>query len=257
MSRTTSRRRRLRVDPSVMPKNVVDAREQLCHELQNSPIPPHELIRNLGLYLLPMELKRFMFFADLYQHFVKVPGVIMEFGTRWGQNLATLQSLRSVLEPYHHRRKILGFDTFEGFTDVAFEDGSDAAATPGAYAVTEGYDQHLNKIMQLREMQSPLPDVCKFEVIRGDVSQTLPHYLQQHPETIVAFAYFDLDLYQPTRDCLELLRSRLTRGSVVGFDELNHAAFPGETVAVHEALGLNNIQLRRSPWSADESYFVV
>jgi hypothetical protein len=67
----------------------------------------------------------------------------------------------------------------------------------------------------------------------------------------------DLDLYQPTKDCLELLGSRLTKGSVVGFDELNHAAFPGETVAVHEALGLNNIQLRRSPWSADESYFVV
>ncbi|MDG2127553.1 MAG: TylF/MycF/NovP-related O-methyltransferase [Fuerstiella sp.] len=247
----------LRVDPSVMPDHVVDARLQLCRELQDSPLPPHELIRNLGLYLLPMELKRFMFFADLYQQFLHVPGVILEFGTRWGQNLATLQSLRSVLEPYHHRRKILGFDTFKGFPDVTNEDGSDAAATPGAYAVTEDYDQYLKKIMQLREMQSPLPDVCKFEIIRGDVSQTLPEYLEQHPETIVAFAYFDLDLYQPTRDCLKLLSSRLTKGSVVGFDELNHAAFPGETVAVHEALGLNNIQLRRSPWSADESYFVV
>ena len=96
------------VDRSVMPRDVVDGRTQICRQLQASPIPENELIRNLGLYLLPMELKRFLFFADLYQQFLDVPGVIMEFGCRWGQNLATLQSLRSILEPYHHRRKIIG-----------------------------------------------------------------------------------------------------------------------------------------------------
>jgi hypothetical protein len=44
---------------------------------------------------------------------------------------------------------------------------------------------------------------------------------------------------------------------VVGFDELNHAAFPGETTAVREVLGLSSIRLKRSVWSGDESYFVV
>ena len=106
-------------DPSVMPKQVVDARTTLCDRLLTSPIPPHELIRNLGLYTLPMEVRRTLFFSELYQHVMQVPGVLMEFGTRWGQNLATLQSLRSILEPYHHRRRIVGFDTFEGFSGVS------------------------------------------------------------------------------------------------------------------------------------------
>jgi hypothetical protein len=58
-------------------------------------------------------------------------------------------------------------------------------------------------------------------------------------------------------DCLKLLSSRFTKGTVVGFDELNHAAFPGETTAVREVLGLSSIRLKRSVWSGDESYFVV
>ena len=79
------------VDPSVMPKHVVNGRTELCDRLLDSPIPRHELIRNLGLYMLPMEVRRTLFFSELYQQIVNVPGVIMEFGTRWGQNLAIMQ----------------------------------------------------------------------------------------------------------------------------------------------------------------------
>lgn len=244
-------------DLSVMPSRVVEARLALCQQLMNSPIPQHELIRNLGLYLLPMEVKRLLFFAELYQQILSVPGVILEFGTRWGQNLATLQSLRSILEPYHHRRLIVGFDTFEGFPSVAPEDGDAAAVQVGAYSVTSGYQDYLEQLMQLREQQSPLPEVRKFRIIKGNAPEMLETYLQQHPETIVAMAYFDMDLYQPTADCLRLIRDRLTQGSIVGFDELNHSSFPGETLAVQDVLGISSIRLRRSPWSADECYFVV
>ncbi len=244
-------------DPSVMPESVVHARLALCQHLLQSPIPPQELIRNLGLYLLPMDIKRILFFADLYQQIVSVPGVILEFGTRWGQNLAVLQSLRSILEPYHHRRLIVGFDTFEGFPEVTPQDGTASAAHVGAYSVTENYDVCLEQLLALREKQSPLPEVKKFRVVKGNAPEMLDQYLHEHPETIVALAYFDMDLFQPTADCLKLLKGRLTQGSVVGFDELNHAAFPGETIAVQEVLGLEKIRLRRSLWSADESYFVV
>lgn len=246
-----------RTDPSVMPADVVDARTEICRALQNSPIPSHELIRNLGLYTLPMELKRYLFFADLYQQIVQVPGIIVEFGCRWGQNLAVLQSLRGILEPFHHRRLIVGFDTFDGFPEVTAQDGSAAAVEAGAYGVTPGYHQYLEQLLALRETQSPLPEVRKFRVIKGRAEEEFAKYLEAHPETVVALAYFDMDLYQPTADCLQLLKGRLTQGSVVGFDELNHAAFPGETTAVREILGTESIALRRSPWSADESYYVV
>ena len=56
---------------------------------------------------------------------------------------------------------------------------------------------------------------------------------------------------------LEMIAPRLTKGSVVAFDELNDPDAPGETLAVMEALGLNNIRLKRYPHASRVSYFVV
>jgi hypothetical protein len=89
------------------------------------------------------------------------------------------------------------------------------------------------------------------------VTTTLPKYLRENPETIVALAYFDLDLYEPTKKCLELIQNYVTRGSVLAFDELNHPAFPGETVALREVLGLQKHKIIRSPLTPAQSYTVI
>jgi predicted O-methyltransferase YrrM len=57
----------------------------------------------------------------------------------------------------------------------------------------------------------------------------------------------DRDLYEPTKAALEAVLPRLTAGSVLVFDELNHPEYPGETQAVQEVLGVNRLRLRRSP----------
>jgi hypothetical protein len=75
--------------------------------------------------------------------------------------------------------------------------------------------------------------------------------------TVVAMAYFDLDIYQPTRDCFEAIREHCTQGTVIGFDELNDESTPGETLAVKEVLGLNRFSIRRFGPSARTSYLVV
>ncbi len=48
----------------------------------------------------------------------------------------------------------------------------------------------------------------------------------------MALAYFDLDLYEGTRQGLELIKDRLVKGSVVAFDELCVPEMPGETNAL-------------------------
>ena len=70
-------------------------------------------------------------------------------------------------------------------------------------------------------------------------------------------AYFDLDLYQPTKKCLQALKKHITRGTVLGFDELNYDHFPGETQAFREELGLDKHQVRRSIYSGTSSYIIV
>ena len=85
----------------------------------------------------------------------------------------------------------------------------------------------------------------------------LEKYLDENKHTIVALAYFDFDLYDPTKRCLELIKPRLTKGTILGFDEVNDPDSPGETLAVMEALGLNNIRLKRFPYASRVSYCII
>ncbi len=226
---------------------VVSAEEKLTDLMRAFPAPARDLAHALPLFVMPHVVRRMMFFADLYRLVLDVPGVIMEFGVRYGRDLATLIGLRTLYEPLNYSRKIIGFDTFTGFPSVDQKDGAVNDRAEGAFFIGEDYDRYLAHVLGTLEAMAPYDHLKKFEVAKGDASKTVPRYLSDHPETIVALAYFDMDLYAPTRDCLEALQPHLTRGSVLAFDELNCQEFPGETEAVREVLGLDRVRLRRFP----------
>jgi hypothetical protein len=54
-----------------------------------------------------------------------------------------------------------------------------------------------------------------------------------------------------------MIKPRLSKGSIVAFDELNDKDSPGETVALMEVFGLQNIRLQRYRYASRVSYFVV
>lgn len=234
-----------------------DLRKQFADLYQSSPIPVNEQLANIGLFVKRQELSKALFLYELYKKFLTVQGVIMEFGVRWGQNLTTLNNLRGMLEPYNHSRKIIGFDTFEGFPSVHEHDGKHEIVKQGAFSVTKDYENYLSQVLNYHEKECPLNHISKNKLVKGDATKQLEIYLKQHPETIVAFAYFDFDIYEPTRRCLELLAPHLTKGSIIGFDELCDPHFPGETQALKDTIGTENIRLQRFSFTGIQSYFVV
>ncbi len=227
------------------PDQECQRRLDLMQLLQDSPIPKTELDSNIGLYCTRQTLSRILYMHDLYSQIINVHGSIMEFGVRWGHNLALFSSFRGIHEPYNYSRKIIGFDTFEGFPSTAAEDGS--SVSTGDYNVTESYQTHLSQILDIHQSLSPLSHVQKYELVQGDATKTLPKYMEQNPHTIVALACFDFDLYAPTKSCLEAILPRIPKGGIIAFDELNHPQFPGETTAVLETIGLQKYRLNRSP----------
>jgi hypothetical protein len=235
----------------------VEAYQELVRYLNECPVPPGEILANLSLFLTRSELSRILFLHGLYQRIIDVPGVVMEFGVRWGRNQALWTTCRAMYEPYNVSRQVLGFDTFAGFPSVAPEDGQSESVAVGRLTVTEDYDAYLDGLLDVHERLAPQAHVRKHALVRGDMTQTLPRYLEAHPETIIALAYFDVDLYEPTRVGLEVIRPYLTRGSVVAFDELLLPDYPGETIAIREAIGLDTIRLQREPLSGHRAYFVV
>jgi hypothetical protein len=197
------------------------------------------------IYLKRQILSRVLYQDMLYRKILDVAGVVCEFGVHWGATMATLMNLRGIYEPYNHSRVIYGFDTFAGFPDVDKNDGD--LLCSGDYATSDGYEAELAEVLAIHEAFSPISHLRKFDLIKGDVLETLPKWLEDNPHAIVAMAIFDMDIYMPTKAALKAILPRLTIGSLLVFDELNCKHFPGETQAVIEVLGLHNIRLQHFP----------
>ncbi len=200
---------------------------QRLAEIQASLLPRLGIHWNIHqtVFLKRQSLSRLIYYYELYQKIIDVPGVICEFGVQWGATLATLMNLRGMLEPYNHSRAISGFDTFEGFLQMDQKDGQ--LGSKGDYSTIEGYFEALEEILRLQESFSPVSHVRKFELIRGDASVTVHQWLDDNPHAIVAMAIFDMDVYKPTRDVLEAILPRLTRGSLPCFRRVKLRPLPG------------------------------
>lgn len=219
--------------------------------------PKEQILNNLTLFQNRIAIGDLLFLNEIYHIQMQNHGVIAEFGSRWGKNLSILTSLRSILEPYNHTRKIISFDTFTGLLGTSREDGKDESVQEGKFSTGIEYADTLEKILENHESRSPIPQIKKHQIVVGDVRNTFEAYLQENPETIFSFVYFDMDIYDPTKFCLSKIKDRIMKGTVIGFDEACNSKFPGETVALLEELDVSQIKLRRSVYSANASYFIV
>lgn len=233
-------------------------RKDFVNVFKACPIPDVDILQNLGLFISSKNLSRMLFMDMIYKLQLPVHGVIMEFGTRWGQNLVLFSALRGIYEPFNRIRKIIGFDTFEGFPSLnkELDNLNSPIMKEGGLACTPDYEKYLEEVMLYHENDNPLSHIKKFEIRKGDSSKEIIKYLEMFPETIISLAFFDFDIYQPTVDCLLAIKDRLVKGSVVVFDELCDRDSPGETQALREVFELNEIRLKRLPHTSRVSYFI-
>jgi len=240
-------------------KEEGEIRNAFVKHFRDCPIPDEDILQNLGLFLTSKNLSRILFMHYIYTLQMDIPGVIMEFGTRWGQNLALFAALRGIYEPFNRMKKIIGFDTFTGLKnlDVKHDNLDCKVMHEGGLSCTEGYEEYLYKVMDFQEKDNPLSHVKKYDIIKGDASDEIAKYLAEFPETIVSLAFFDFDIYKPTRDCLIEIKRHVVKGSVLAFDEVCDHDAPGETIAINEVFGLKNIRLQRFPQTSRVSYFIV
>lgn len=137
------------------------------------------------------------------------------------------------------------------------KDGKDCRCKDGSFSVSPEYEKYLDRILAIQEGLNPISHLKKYELVKGNAMVTIAEYLKKHPETIISLAILDFDIYAPTKAALEAIRPHLCKGSVLVFDELCDDIFPGETVALKETLGLNNVRIQRLPMAARISYVEV
>lgn len=238
-------------------ENAIQARENLYRLFRERPIKDEELLVNLGIFMRSGSLAKLLFLNEMYQKIVDIPGIICEFGVWMGLSTITFENLRAVYEPYNHQRRIIGFDTFTGYQGIGQKDVPSAIISDGVYTVSQGYENYLGELLDYHEKENVMSHIKKHSLIKGDASITCREFISQNPEVVIAMAYFDMALYEPTKNCLEAILPRLIKGSILVFDELFHPDYPGETQAVFEVLQYRGQKIHRSKFLPDRCYIVI
>lgn len=231
-------------------------RQKLYELYNNTPIPSEELLINSGLYMRSSALSKLLFLDEIYKLIKDLPGNIMVFGTWWGQDVSVLYNLRAVHEPYNFTRKIIGFDTFTGYPEPSEYDKISDTIKTGSYTTSFNYKDHLEKLMEYHEFENIMPHIKKYQLIEGDILETLPNYFSNNKHELISLIYIDVALYEPTKVILQQCIPHLLRGSIIVFDELNASEYPGETIALKESGILDYCQVIRSKILPDRSILI-
>ena len=204
-------------------------------------------------------LTKFVARNEIFQKQIDVHGSIVEVGVHRGTSYMTWAHLSSIYEPINYLRKIIGFDTFNGFNEISKKDksgNSEHLRKNGFDAGKHSYE-NLCKAIELYDKNRLMNHINKCDLIRGDAVKTIPNFVKENPETLVSLLHLDADLYEPTFSALENFLPRMPKGSVILFDELNLKQFPGETLAMLEHFDLNTQRLKRFSFATSMSYMVL
>ena len=221
-----------------------------------STIPLIDKLEAFSRFTTKRSLARFIVKEKIFESILNVNGIIVECGVFNGAGLFTWAQLSSIYEPTNYSRKIVGFDTFDGFPSVNEVDNT-------GVLVSKIGDLHGSKIEEIMlsldkyNNERYLSHIKNVELIKGDFNKTAEQFLKRNPQTIVSLLYLDFDLYEPTKKALNIFLGRMPKGSIVAFDELNCESFPGETVAMNEVIGIKNYEMKRFPMDPWISYIVL
>jgi hypothetical protein len=238
-------------------KEQIKSWQTLYKLFEKTPLPDLDLFANLGLYMKTSALAKILFLNELYQEIMTVPGDIVEFGTWWGQNVVVFENLRAIYEPFNKNRHIIGFDSYAGYQNLTKKDVTSKMINSGNFSTTKNYKSYLEKLVDFHEKNNVLNNIKKHQLIQGDVSETAPKYFKKNQGSIIALAYFDIALYEPTKICLNAIKDHLIPGSIIMLDELNEPASPGETIAFKEELKDIEFEIKKSKIIADRTILKI
>jgi hypothetical protein len=214
-------------------------------------------LRNFAKYVPRQALSNFLAKHELFKQILNIHGHIIECGVFLGGGLMTWAQLSAIYEPVNHTRRVVGFDTFTGFPAIG---DKDKGSNP-EYAVSGGLSTHafedINEAVRLYDINRPIGHIPRVELVVGDAMKTIPQYVQDNKHLVVAMLYLDFDLFEPTLIAIETFLPRMPKGAMIVFDELNQPAWPGETLAAMEAIGLRNLRIQRFPFMPQLSYAIL
>jgi hypothetical protein len=195
-------------------------------------------------------LRKLLVRYRIYELTRQIPGDIVECGVYKGAGLMTWAKFLHLFEP-HSRKKVIGFDYFGPFRDVAID--TREAGVPQALDEISGggiQREEVERVVNAAGLGH------RVELIEGHIEQTSANYVANNFGFRISLLHLDLDVYAATLSALEQLWPQVSQGGVILMDEYGLRGF-GETQAVDEFFSGKDVQLLVVPFSETPTAYVT
>jgi hypothetical protein len=221
-----------------------------------------EIQQNFPAYVSRILLTRFLAYYELFKIIQSKPGWIVECGVYRGFSFFSLGKFLEIFCMGDKTRKILGFESFEGFSELSTEDGEENTAVTRMKGGTNpsDFEDDFFKLLKLNNLDAFAPWVERMQIVKGDARQTIPKYVKENPGLRISLLHIDIDIYEPVSVALDNLYPLVIPGGVVVLDEYAHQNWPGESAAFEHYFRKNNLpvpELKTFGWcGTPTTYFI-
>lgn len=236
----------------------LDVKRQLGDLFQKSTGSNADKLGAYMKFITRQDMSLFIARYEIFKQVLDIKGSIIECGVYYGSGLMTYAQLSAGLEPINYNRRIIGFDTFEGNAGMSsFDKQSKDSESISQATYSIDTEAELRDCIKIYDSNRFLNHIPKVELVRGDIVNTLPQYLQDNSHLMVSILELTVNLYEPTRIALNTLLPRMTKGSIIALNTLNEGVFPGVTLALLKEVRLSNVCIRSFPYCPNLSYLVI
>ena len=154
--------------------------ERLSNAFENSRLPLTSRLANFSRHTRRQDIARFLAKYELFKLALPANGSVVECGVFCGGGLASWVHFSACLEPYNHTRRVIGFDTFDGFPTIAREDdklGSSRHLSVGAFRTHSTIQDEIMEMMAIHDSNRPVGQIPKVELVAGDAAAE-SHYAE-------------------------------------------------------------------------------
>jgi len=185
---------------------------------------------------------------ELYKMAKEIPGEIIECGVFKGASLTRFATFQKLLGT-QLSKKVIGFDTFGKFPKTQFSKDKNPRKrfldVAGEYSISK---KQLMKVLKHKKLDTLV------ELVEGDITKTVPSYLNSHPKLRISLLNLDVDIYEPSVTILKYFYPKITKGGVLILDD--YGKFPGETKAVDDYFKSQNIEIKKFPFCITPCYII-
>jgi hypothetical protein len=127
------------------------------------------------------------------------------------------ENIRAIIEPFNYSRKIISFDTFEGYKETTGLNIENEEILK--YQVGDDWVNYLEKIQNAHKVINN--SASKFINIKGDIRETITKYFDENYEPL-SLVYYDIATYDTLKFTFNILMPFISKGGVFVFDDYGY-----------------------------------